>query len=538
MHWPASRAVLGGPLAGVVVGVVVGVIAATVLMLVAPVPAAAAPSKVCTPTDERLAEVSGLVAVNNGYAAIADGGDELQVLTLNAKCEVVDTLSTGVDPFDPEDLGRARDGTLWVADIGDNERERDSVAVHEIALDSEQSVLHRMTYPDGPHDAEAMVVPPDRRPVIITKDPAGTAAVYVATAALPQGAGDAAVPLKKAGTWTIKPTGTSGGPIGRIGQIVVTGAVLSTDGTRLAARTYTDAYEWTLSGGANADKVVAALTKSKPVVTPMPDEPQGESIGYTLDGKAFVTISEGGNAPLQRWGRAAPPKPSAKPSAKDDGGFDIALPDLSLLQISMIVAALGALGMILTAFGFFGIRRARRRAREEARRNPEGRHADARHDDDGDDRDDRYDDEYDDGPYDDRHDDRYDEEARHEQGRYGDYDDDYDDDRRDERYDDRHDDEYDDGPPPGRDDYSDDYPAERERTRDRVPDRDWDRDERGGERLFDGERTIDRGRASVPVAPPPAEPEPQLTGSHGDALDSPIERARRGTVYGGGPRNS
>ena len=50
---------------------------------------------------------------------------------------------------------------------------------------------------------------------------------------------------------------------------------------RVALRTYTAAYEWDVPDG----DVVKAITTATPRITPLPDEPQGESIAYTADGR-------------------------------------------------------------------------------------------------------------------------------------------------------------------------------------------------------------------------------------------------------------
>jgi hypothetical protein len=47
--------------------------------------------------------------------------------------------------------------------------------------------------------------------------------------------------------------------------------------------------------------VVAALTGGEPKVVALPDEPQGESIAYTQDGSALVTVSEGNKPDLLRY---------------------------------------------------------------------------------------------------------------------------------------------------------------------------------------------------------------------------------------------
>ena len=69
---------------------------------------------------------------------------------------------------------------------------------------------------------------------------------------------------------------------------MVTGAAISPDRTRVALRTYTAAYEWDVPDG----DVVKAITTGTPRLTPLPDEPQGEAIAYTVDGPRFLTLSD------------------------------------------------------------------------------------------------------------------------------------------------------------------------------------------------------------------------------------------------------
>src|SRR3712207_1786076 len=77
---------------------------------------AAAPTTPCSLTDAALAEVSGLVVVGDQMLALNDGGDQLTVHLVDTTCQVVDAVSAPIDPYDPEDLARAADGTLWLAD--------------------------------------------------------------------------------------------------------------------------------------------------------------------------------------------------------------------------------------------------------------------------------------------------------------------------------------------------------------------------------------------------------------------------------------
>ena len=72
-------------------------------------------------------------------------------------CAVVESRTAKVDPYDAEDLAVGPDGSLWVGDTGDNEQRRSTVALIVVPARGEPE-LHRLTYPDGPHDAEALLV--------------------------------------------------------------------------------------------------------------------------------------------------------------------------------------------------------------------------------------------------------------------------------------------------------------------------------------------------------------------------------------------
>lgn len=366
---PLSPRVARVARASVTVPLVAVVASVLVLVGVAPAPAFAAPRRMCALSDQRLAEVSGVVTTSTGYIVVNDGGDELRLFVLDRACKVDRVIrDAGLNPFDPEDLGRERDGTLWIADIGDNDRERTSIAVHRLTPGASRAQLLRMTYPDGAHDAEAMVVQADGRVVIVTKEALGPAGVYRSTAAPRVGR---TVALTRVGMLTIEPTGTEGGPpgLGRVAQRAVTGAAISRDRKRVVVRTYTDAYEWDVT----AD-VAGAIVGRKPRRTPLPAEQQGESIAYTMDGAAFVTVSEGATSAVQRW---VPARPSASSLATRAPG---AAPDepatasgLSLRQLTLLVVGIGLLGLVLVVAGVVGIVRFRREHQQELQREGGGR---------------------------------------------------------------------------------------------------------------------------------------------------------------------
>jgi hypothetical protein len=119
----------------------------------------------------------------------------------------------------------------------------------------------------------------------VTKEVLGASAVYRPDAALVDGA---TVPMSKVLDLGFTLTGTVGGPVGRAGQLLVTGGAVSADGQRIALRTYTDAYVWPLSGS----DVVGALSGS-PVRVALPDSPQGEAITFAANNRDLLVSGEG-----------------------------------------------------------------------------------------------------------------------------------------------------------------------------------------------------------------------------------------------------
>ncbi|MBX6358366.1 MAG: hypothetical protein IRZ05_21255, partial [Micromonosporaceae bacterium] len=132
------------------------------------VAAKAAPAKtVCTITDERLTAISGMVASGSGYVVVNDAsGRHDEFFFLDSKCKVKKAI--GYSSRDPEDVTQTADGTIWVADIGDspaNSERRSTVALWKLRKGADDPTLYRMTYPDGPHDAGALLLAGDGTPI-------------------------------------------------------------------------------------------------------------------------------------------------------------------------------------------------------------------------------------------------------------------------------------------------------------------------------------------------------------------------------------
>ncbi|MGN9803616.1 hypothetical protein [Micromonospora sp. L32] len=356
----------------VALGLLGATVASTGVALAAPATSAPAPKKRCTVTDERLREMSGLVATRSGYIVVNDSSlqeSRKRVFYLDTKCRISKepVRYTGAGPFDTEDLAVSPDGkTLWIADIGDNpgKDRRSRIAVWTMPIGGgKEPVLHRLSYPEGkPHDAEALLVGADNLPLVITKVPSGKAGIYTPTGKLRNGDTEP-VPMKKVGEIALPET-TTDNPMNIFGRVSITGAARSPDGSKVVLRTYADAFEYDVTG----DDIVAALTTGKPLVTPLAD-PFGEAISYTPDGKTFLTVSDAGTlSPDDQIDILAytPSTTGAEALARADGlqkpvaeksWYD----SLSLDQITYLIGAIGVLGALLVGAGIVGILRSRRR---------------------------------------------------------------------------------------------------------------------------------------------------------------------------------
>lgn len=266
----------------------------------APATAFADPTSGCMVTDSRITEGSGLLSVPEGFRIVNDGGDTVVVYRLDAQCQVTGVTTAAIDPFDVEDLAIGPDGSLWVADLGDNTTSRANVAVVVLPDEPGQvtGILRRLTYPDGPHDAESLLVDDSGRAVVITKTFSGAVGIYrsVEPLDLTETGSSDPQPMENVGALALRQTGTAGGPVGPpVSNLMTTGAAQCAD--RVVLRTYTDLYVWQ-STGEQGDPVVA-MTSTSPVVIAAPAHAQGESVAITADCLRIFAHGEGVGVPIE-----------------------------------------------------------------------------------------------------------------------------------------------------------------------------------------------------------------------------------------------
>ena len=140
----------------------------------------------------------------------------------------------GAEAADWEDIAVGPGGDLLVGDIGDNDARRGGIDVYRVpeprladgAAATAPATRLRLTYPDGPHDAESLLA--DRRTgeiVIVTKRLSGRTGVYVAR-------------RRRAARPPPRPCATPATSSLGLGGLATAGDV-SADGATIAVRTYT-----------------------------------------------------------------------------------------------------------------------------------------------------------------------------------------------------------------------------------------------------------------------------------------------------------
>lgn len=150
---------------------------------------------VLTLRDERIRESSGL-AVSVKHEGVLythnDRGHGPKVYAIGPDGRTLATIDLeGAPAVDWEDIAVTEDGRVWIGDIGGNPSGRDTISVitfeepDELRDVAPRWTSYELEYPDGAHNAEALLVRPYRKRVhVVTKAPASEAAVYVAPAEL------------------------------------------------------------------------------------------------------------------------------------------------------------------------------------------------------------------------------------------------------------------------------------------------------------------------------------------------------------------
>ncbi|MGH3474708.1 MAG: hypothetical protein ACRDOT_07340 [Aeromicrobium sp.] len=283
--------------------------------------------------DVRITESSGL-AVSSEHQDLAytinDSGSAALVFAIRISTGDVVGVTTVRDPnfnwLDTEALA-LRDGTLWVADTGDNFRQRNDAALY--ALDEpgpgDHTVVPRryaVTYEDGPQNVEAIAVPPKSGRILLMPKQSAGGLVHRLPASLRENGANVATPTSRA---------TPG---------FTTDATYTADGRQVLVRNYA------------AAQVHDAETWDLVRTDVLPDQQLGETIALEDSERSYLIGSEGLNSTLLRIAfnpDAAKPSPTSTPDAPSSGDQQKEGTGVSFGAIGLFGGLIALVAMILLA---------------------------------------------------------------------------------------------------------------------------------------------------------------------------------------------
>jgi len=181
---------------------------------------------------------------------------------------------------------------LYDGDIGDNYSARHYIVVYRMPEEkswADTGVKHafaeqvRYTYPDGPKDAETLMIDPIENLVYIVSKRRDSVGIYTAPLMFKDKDEEVLTLHGKLFFKGIKPLKW------------ITAGDISKDGTQILIKSYDKVYYWKRPLNQPVWKVM--LTQ-KPRELPYYMEKQGEAIGFTPDGKGYYTTSEGVYSPI------------------------------------------------------------------------------------------------------------------------------------------------------------------------------------------------------------------------------------------------
>ena len=302
------------------------------LLLVGGFPAVAAAEDTVAFTirDSRITESSGLArdAAGGLYWTVNDSGSDGTVYGVEPDGSLRGTLNYRATPVDVEAVA-VRDEQLYVADIGDNDADRDLVTVYLFTNPRANGLTvtynaYDFRYPDGAHDAETLLVDGSGRLYIVTKG--GQGGIYAAPQA---------------------PSRSSTNVLRRVGDApaLVTDGVFLPDDQGIALLTY------------GSIEVLDPTTYAPVASAPIPAQRQAESLALSLEGDQLLVGSEGrrskvfavpvpGGATSTPTPTATTPSDSGEDPATADEDEDTAAPSASRRGTLLAVGLAGVVAVV------------------------------------------------------------------------------------------------------------------------------------------------------------------------------------------------
>ena len=233
-------------------------------------------------------EASGMamsILHENHFWTHNDSGDDPRIFLINnaAQYQVNCTLKGAVNR-DWEDIAVAKDqvsgkSRIFIGDIGDNNAVHDFGFIYIMdepsALSNENITVTNydiitFRYQDGKRDAETLMVDPQTGDIYIVSKRESSVNLYQ---------------IKY--PFSFKDTITANKLLS-IPYTQIVGGDSSADGPGILMKNYSKAWYWPRKKG----KSIADAVSLRPYETPYIQEPQGEAICWSRDGKSFFTISE------------------------------------------------------------------------------------------------------------------------------------------------------------------------------------------------------------------------------------------------------
>ena len=265
--------------------------------------------------DPVLKELSGVAASRVNPPALwvhNDSGGEPTAYAISPAGKLLGAYPVdGATAVDWEDIAvgpgpKNATSYLYLGDIGDNASARDAIVVYRVPeptakLDGTGATLtgtekFSLHYPDGPVDAESLLVDPRSGDLFIIDKEYTSGIGKVFRAKKSQLVDGADITLQQVASFTMSSDDAVSPGAGLPGTII-TGADVSPDGNLVLVRTYRRVLAFARPKG----KPLAAAFGVNPCYAPQATERQGEAVGFAADGSGYFTISEGANAPIHHF---------------------------------------------------------------------------------------------------------------------------------------------------------------------------------------------------------------------------------------------
>ncbi len=255
--------------------------------------------------DRQMDEISGIAASGINYDIYYihnDSGDTSRFFAITPDGKLQTTIYFKGDPQEAQGVEDCEDiavgpgpgskkSYVYLGDIGDNFSLRKYITVYRVpeqtswlnggSVNADAVPLH-LKYPDGPKDAETLMIDPIEKLIYIVSKRHDTVNVY--TTPLAYKPNDTLILTQRCKLYFagIKPFKW------------ITAGDISKDGRQVLLKSYEKVYYWKRSGNEHLWQTML----KQPKELNYQEEKQGEAIGFTPDGKGYYTTSEGVYSPI------------------------------------------------------------------------------------------------------------------------------------------------------------------------------------------------------------------------------------------------